>query len=376
MNARHFLLPLALAALPAVSGPAPVSWNAERHTVSFNVVSTDCGVDTQLEFLFVGPNSDRDYEAMFITQASVTEIAAAFDKAGFPRGVPLDTQACRFWPVGNKVEMEPAFTNLVRETRGEPLADVIFTGGTRDAAGIPEANTNMPSAVFALYNCAQSLVTLNDTLEQSVTYGRFQPAVKIPKGEVRRVTFTWKGATDNDHVDLHLAPGKLPEVVAMLKEKAAQRQLDVCTDFDPELTVREANVYAQAFALVDSARVKMNGFTKGQLFFRAFLPMEKWRDRRERLAQPPEVHIKPDGSALVNEILEDWSGEGEVVEPKLSVREHPCADLAAAARLAGKLGARSQTVLIFTSPETKLSVLYAFKKGMETELLNWYVFTE
>ena len=104
--------------------------------------------------------------------------------------------------------------------------------------------------------------------------------------------------------------------------------------------------------------------------------MEKWRDRRERLAQPPEVHIKPDGSALVNEILEDWSGEGEVVEPKLSVREHPCADLAAAARLAGKLGARSQTVLIFTSPETKLSVLYAFKKGMETELLNWYVFTE
>ena len=93
MNARNLLLPLSLAALPAVCGPAPVSWNAERHTVSFYVVSTDCGVDTQLEFLFVGPNSDRDYESMFITKASVTEIAEAFDKAGFPKGSPAPCSA-------------------------------------------------------------------------------------------------------------------------------------------------------------------------------------------------------------------------------------------------------------------------------------------
>ena len=375
MNARNLLLPLSLAALPAVSGPAPVSWNAERHTVSFYVVSTDCGVDTQLEFLFVGPNSDRDYESMFITEASVKEIAEAFDKAGFPKGIPLDTRACRFWPVGNALVMEPAFTNLVRETRGEPIPDVIYTGGTRDAAGVPEAHTNMPCAVFALYDCGQSLVTLNGTLEQSVTYGRFQPAVKIPKGEKRTVTFTWKGNVDNQHVDLRLEPGRLPEVIKGLKEKAVVQQLDVCTDFSPELTVREANLYAQTFAMVDSSRVKMNGFKEGQLFFRAFLPMEKWRDRKERLAQPPEVHIRPDGTVLVNEILEDWSGE-ESLEPKLSVRAHTCADLAAAAKLAGQLGARTQTVLVFTSPETKLATLYAFKKGMETPLLNWYVFTE
>lgn len=376
MNTRFLSLSLACATLSLAAGPAPVSWDAEKHSVSFYVVSTDCGVDMQLEFLFVGPNSDRDYEAMFITQAPVTEIAAAFDKAGFPRGVPLDLRACRFWPVGNAVEMEPAFTNLVREMRGEPLADVIYTGGTRDAAGLPEAHTNMPSAVFALYNCAQSLISMNDTLDQSVTYGRFQPAVKIPKGEVRRVTFTWKGNTDNEHVELHLAPGKIAEAIAALKGKAAQRQLDVRTDFAPELTVREANLYAQAFAMIDSARVKMNGFKEGQLYFRAFLPMEKWRDRRERLAQPPEVHIKPDGTVLVNEILEDWSGDEEVVEPKLSVRAHPCTDLAAAAKLAGELGARCQTVLVFTSPETKLETLYAFKKGLTVPILNWYVFTE
>lgn len=366
---------LALAAASLAATAASVSYDAEKHSVTFTVVSTDCGVDTQLEFLYAGPDTDRDYESMFTTEASVKEIAEAFDKAGIPRGVPLDLQTCRFWPVGNALVMEPAFTNLVREMRGEPIPDVVYTGGARDAAGVPEAHTNMPCAIFALYNCGQSLVTLNDTLEQSVTYGRFQPAVKIPKGEKRTVTFTWKGNVDNLHVDLRLDPGKLSDVVTGLKEKAVAQQLDVCTDFSPELTVREANLYAQAFAMIDSSRVKMNGFKEGQLFFRAFLPMEKWRDRKERLAQPPEVHIKPDGTVLVNEILEDWSGE-ESLEPKLSVRAHPCTDLAAAAKLAGKLGARTQTVLVFAPAETKLATIYAFRKALETPILNWYVFVE
>ncbi|MGN0855720.1 MAG: hypothetical protein ACI4R9_09415 [Kiritimatiellia bacterium] len=368
---------LFVAAATAVSdGAAPVSYDAGKHRVTFSIVSTDCGLDAQLEFLFVGPTSDRDYESMFVTEASVQAIADAFDKAGFPRGVPIDVRTCRFWPVGNAVEMEPSFTNLVREMRGEPLPKVIYTGGLRDAAGVPEAQTNMPSAVFALYNCGQSLITLNDTLEQSVTYGRFQPAIKIPKGEKRSVTFTWKGNTDTAPLMLGLRPGNLAEAMATLREKSATAELDVRTDFAPELTVKEAGACAQALALLDSTRIKLNGFREGQLFYRAFLPLEKWRDRKERLAQPPEVHFKTDGSVLVNEIIEDWSGDEETIEPKLSVREHPCADLAAAAQLCDTLSARTQTIFVFTSPETKLADIYAFRKGMANPPLNWYVFTE
>ena len=365
------------AVLPALLlAAAPITVDRENHSVTLSVTSTDCGVDTQLEFLMVGPGSDRDYESMFISEASVKDIAAAFDQAGFPKGIPLSAADCRFWPVGNAVEMTPAFTNLVREMRGEPLPPVIYTGGVRDAAGVPEAHTNMPSAIFALYNCGQSLLTLDDTLEQSVTYGRFQPAVKIPKGEKRTVTFTWKGNTDNARLHLRLEPGKLGEVITSLKDKAISQQLDVLTDFSGALTVKEANLYAQAFAHIDSARVKMNGFTEGQLFYRAYLPLEKWRDRKERLAQPPEVHLKADGTALVNEIIEDWSGDEETTEPKLIVKPHPCATHAEAAALCGKLGERTQTALIFTAPETKLETLYAFKKGVAAQLLNWYVFTE
>lgn len=366
-----------VAASVLMAAAEPVSYDAEKHSVTLSLVSTDCGMDTQLEFLFVGPTSDRDYESMFVTEASVKEIAEAFDKAGFPKGVALDTRACRFWPVGNAIEMDPCFTNLVREMRGEPLPRVIYTGGFSDAAGVPDAHTNMPSAIFALYNCGQSLITLNDTLEQSITYGRFQPAVKIPKGEKRSVTFTWKGNVDTEHVDLRLVPGNLAETVKTLKEKSATKELDVLADFAPELTLKEAIQFSQMFAMLDSARVKMNGFKEGQVFFRAYLPMEKWRDRKERLAQPPEVHLLADGSFRVTEIVEDWSkSTDDSTEPELIVKEHACKDIAEAAALASKFGERPMTVLIFADAETRLEKIYALRKLVKGYIPNWYVFTE
>ena len=96
MNTRFLSLSLACATLSLAAGPAPVSWDAEKHSVSFNVVSTDCGVDMQLEFLFVGPNSDRDYEAMFITQAPqgypIKRILKAHDEAE-KRGIESPTSS-------------------------------------------------------------------------------------------------------------------------------------------------------------------------------------------------------------------------------------------------------------------------------------------
>ncbi len=82
------------AALTAIGEPA-VSFDPVRHSVSFAAVSTDCGMDVQLEFLLVGPDSDRDYESMFVTEAPAAEIAAAFDKAGIPVGRPFDMPGCR-----------------------------------------------------------------------------------------------------------------------------------------------------------------------------------------------------------------------------------------------------------------------------------------
>ena len=166
------------------------------NSVTLTAVSTDCGLDAQIEFFLAGPDSDHDYEAMFLAEDSVKDIAAAFEKAGMPLGKPASAKSCRFWPIGTKVKMEPDLWSLVRDMRDERRQPIVWTGGTREPDGAPVAATNMPLAVFALYNLPQSLMQFDDALDQSATYGRFQPAVKIPKGEKRTFKFTWTGETN------------------------------------------------------------------------------------------------------------------------------------------------------------------------------------
>lgn len=365
------------AVIPALLfAAAPITVDEANHSVTLTAVSTDCGLDTQLEFLLVGPTSDRDYESMFVTEASVGEIARAFEKAGIPTGSCHDPASCVFWPSGTEVMMEPSFSNLVRQVRDVSYPPIAYTGGAREEKGAPVADTNMPSAVFALYNCGQSLLQINDNLDQSTTYGRFQPAVKIPKGEKRTFTFSLDtNAVRYVHRKLTFAPGNLGAVLTDLKESASRSEVEVLADFSPELTLKEAKDIATALTMIDSVRVKLNGFVEGQLFFRAYLPLEKWRDRKERLVQPPELHLNADGTVRVVEIVEDWSDD-EKLEPNLIIKEHASKSIAEACELATKFGARPLTVLIFASAETKLEKIYEIRKGVKCFIPNWYVFTE
>ena len=161
------------------------------NSVTFTAVSTDCGLDAQVEFLFAGPDSDHDYESMFLTEDSVKDIAAAFEKAGMPLGKPTSAKACKFWPIGTKIKMEPDFWSLVRDMRDERKQPIVWTGGTREPDGAPVAATNMPLAVFALYNLSQSLMQFDDALDQSATYGRFHVQVYVDRGD------EWRKARDD-----------------------------------------------------------------------------------------------------------------------------------------------------------------------------------
>lgn len=347
------------------------------HSVSFEAVSTDCGLDAQLEFLLVGPDSDRDYESMFVAEPSIAEIARGFRDAGIPSGAPHDPSACRFWPEGVALSIEPPLSSLVRDTDGaDATPKVVFPGGTRDARGVPEACTNMPAAIFAFYNCGQSLLQFDDSLDQSPAYGRFRPAVKIPKGEKRRFTFKWDGQPACRHITLPLAPGGLEKAVAKLKDESRGGAISVLPDFSPELTLAEAAQAAQALSLVDSPRVKINGCQDGQFYYRAFMPLEKWRERKNRLAQPPEVRFSAAGAGFeVVQILEDWS-DPDSLDPKLTAKTTRFGDARAAAELASSLAERTSTLLVFAPAGTKLATLHAFKRLAAPGVANWYVFQE
>ena len=354
---------LMLAAMPLV--------DAEKHAVTFDVISTDCGLDTDVEFLIAGPDSDHDYEAIFLSENSVQELAEAFDKAGFPRGEPSNYRTCRLWPVGDEIVFSPDIWTFVRDMRDERKAAALFTGGARGPDGVPEAATNMPQAVFALYDCAQSLFQFDDALMQSDTYGRFRPAVKIPKGEKRTITVRWNGAKLHEKIDLVLEPGALTNAIANLRQKCADgRELDVTPRFSPDMTVGEAQAVASALQMLDSHRVKLNGFADGQFYYHAFLPLEKWRDRTQRLTQPYEVHFGEDGKPSLTIVTEDWTSDPDAADPKLIISENvDFASLASASRIA-------DSCLIFAPKATRLADVFAVRRLMPPQVVNYYVYGE
>lgn len=357
----------------AVLAAAPLVVDADRHAVTMTVVSSDCGLDAPLEFFIAGPASDRAYESMFLSVASPGEIADAFEKAGIPAGCPYDPSVYAFWPAGAELEIEPPLSTFVREMRKEAIPSVVYTGGTRGKDGRPDAATNMPQSVFAFYNCAQSLMLFNDSLEQGVAYGRFQPAVKIPKGEARTVTFRWKGSKGFTPLTASFRPGGARETLQRLKEASAGGELVVRTDFSPDLTLSEATECASALAVLDSVSVKMNGAADGQFFFRAFLPLERWREAKGRLSQPPEIHFGTNGTFRVVRIHEDWS-DPDTLEPKLTPESTDFSSVDDAARFASSLVGRTQTMILFGPPDMKLGRFYDFKKRVSVPVANYYLY--
>ena len=355
---------------------AAVESDALRHTVSFTAVETDCGADAAVEFLFISPGSDRAYEALFVTDDKVSEIAAAFDRAGIPRGAPIDESEARFWPVGEKIEMTPSLAELVadRDKPGEPLG-ILYTGGERDMSGAPVAETNMPSAVFALYGDGQSLLQLDGNFGQSESYGRFTPVRKPVKGTRRKFTFAWGGRKTCEKFRLELSPGKSSAAFGDLKRKALEHPLDVTVCISRDTSFGDAVKYAHALEKIDSRRIKINSCEPGQFYYRAFLPLEKWRERQNRLSQPPEVRFLSDGGVEITEITEDWSDETKI-EPALGVKTGKFASPEAAAATLSRLAERTSTALVFASPAVKMGRFYDFKAKIQAKISIWYFFTE
>lgn len=349
----------------ALLAAASLSVDAEKHSVKFSATATGIVPNATVEFLLVDPDSDRDYESVFVTEASVSEIATALEKAGIPLGRPVGERACRFWPAGPRVTISPDPWQYVTDKELETdHLPAIFTGGVRDASGSPLADSVMPKAVFAFYGLDQSLILLDDALDQSVTYGRFAAKRELEKGTRVEFTVSWDGTTRVPPYRLSLKPGNLKESLEAMRSAAGECGLDVATSFSPEMTVAEATTAANALAILDSRQVRINGFDEGQFFYRAFLPLEKWRDRKERLTQPLEVVLSGTNETFTV-IDEDWNVEG--LDPLLTPRtvsfDEACK-------------VNTDTCFVFLPPDTKLERLYILRKSLPPSLRNWYFYAD
>lgn len=366
-----FLLPLVLAAAPVSSDPG-------GRSVTFTATATGCATNAPLEFMFVGPNSDRDYEALFVTDASLADIAAACAQAGFPPGHPVDAKACVFRACGETVELSPGPADFLVDAQrpGAALPDAIYTGGARTETGALLAGQTMPAAFFALYDCGQSPLQFDEVLDQSRSYGRFLPKRAFKKGERRAFTLKWSGTPNVREKTLNLSPETARRELDDFSRQATNGVWNVLAAFDGSFTVRQAVAVAKALEAIDSPAVKINGVREGQFYFRAFLPLPQWRDASLRLAQPPEVHFGKEDALSVTHFLEDWSLPG-ATEPKLTAATRSFSKVEDAAAYALDLVGKSQTMLLYASPAEKLRRLYEFRRAVAGDaVLNWYVFAE
>jgi hypothetical protein len=333
---------------------------------SFSATATGVDKDTPLEFFFVGKNSDRAYEAMFVLDEPIDEFCRNLEKAGFPRGKPINSENCVLWPTGCEVVLDPPIGKFVKSVLPEGLTmpSVIYTGGSREADGKCTAGENMPGAVFALYDCPQSALQFNGSFEQSVAYGWHTALETVKKGTKVQFNISWDEKTVCQTAKLEFKPGNYAEVLKKLKELSQKGEVDALISFSGELTAKEAVAAANALQIIDSPRVKINGRTDGGLFYRAFLPLVKWQDRKERLTQPFELSLIGDSETIFF-IDEDWSVEGN--DPKLTEKKIEYSDLAKYPQ--------TDTCFITVGMNEKLSRVYgAMARFKKSNVKNWYVF--
>ena len=333
---------------------------------TFSATATGVEKGTPLEFMFAGGETDRDYETMFLLEGSVADFWRGIERCGIPRGKPADYAHCRLWPVGATLTMNPPLSDFVDSDmpEGLTLGPLIYTGGTRDAQGNADAATNMPAAVFSLYSLAQSPLLFNGIYEQGVVYGAHTAKLSLKKGERRTFKLTWDEKTMPRSISVLFKPGNAKDGLTKIRNASRQGELDVDVSFADDMTVKEAGDVAHALATVDSVRVKINGRGDGELFYRAFLPLTKWKDRRERLTQPFEITIGENEKVIY--IEEDWSVDGN--DPKLTEKVIPFSAL--------KNYPKTDTAFFFVHGDTQVGSLKNAVKRLPKNIVNHYVYWE
>ena len=371
------------------------------------------------EFLLVGPLSDRAYEAAAVTVAMPSDIVRAVECVGLSRGGGVGSRPFRFWPCGERVKgtvrrldvanaPEKPLQSLVADKEASsPLlgeGGLVFTGGRWEDT-VCLTDTNMPSSVISLYNEGGSVFDVPFQVGQSEVYGRLSLAVEMPYGALleivlrplmpadgapRVLPLTAAAALEGEQVVVTCAGldgavmkrANLAETLTWLRAQAdAGREPFVTLGMDDALPLKRAIDVARVFGMLDGQGLKLDGKTERGLFARAFLPLEKWRERKDRNPQPFELHLTRETDGILKKKLifieEDWSVEG--LDPKLTPREYPFATWEEFPKLIEKTGGPDSKVLllfVYAPADLPLSTFMPGVRAVSKRLPLVYVFGE
>lgn len=340
--------------------------SAVTNSVSFTATATGIKKGTPVEFMFALSGSDHDYESMFLIEDSASDFIEAFKKAGIPQGGAIDAAKGRLHAFGPFLSIKPSLSRFISQNADDAaFPEIIYCGGLADPQGNPVCQKQSPNSIFSFYSCAQSPVLFDGQFNQGDVYGRFLAKDTLKKGEKHVFTFSWDGKSAINELKVEFNSENSLEVFNRIKEASQFAPITVEASFSPEMSYTEAVKVANALSVIDSGRIKINGCKSGNLFYRAFLPLEAWRDRTERLQQPLELYLSSDGKLKLLAIDEDWSVAGD--NPKLSERQLEPGKV--------KSFPKTDTCFIYL-PESnfELSVIFDAMKQLGGGIANWYIY--
>lgn len=342
------------------------------------------------EFLLVDQDSANGYEAILWSFARPSDVHAALEFIGVKPGERYDPAQLRFWPKGERINVSVLpkdGTNGVAPIRLEtlildkntekplPETGFVFTGSIEVSAPdgklgkVYAADAYDPKSVISAFNSVATVLDVPRQANQGEVY-EFQvvnPDHALPGGTLLTLVLEPErkdGESRVKNLVLDIAPGRGGSEPAakeprppkagqpfdfLLKDSAGkpvgkdptlEGALDtlgglmkkgiepyLAVRFDEALKLRDVRNTCLVLGLIEATSgLRIEPPAKGQLYYKAFLPDERWRDPEGRIIQPWELHLarskgKVAGTLVFRETL--WNDDS--TKPEIKVNSYDAA---------------------------------------------------
>lgn len=317
----------------------------EARRVTVYAAATGLAGSDPCEFFLIRAGSGKDYEALALAFARPSDIDAALRFIGAEPGTPVDPQALRFWPKGQRFLMRFAWdqtdetgetTRRVRRVErlildaqaGEPMPPwgLVYVGSrwrqTDAGERVYAADVSDAQSIASTYNAPLTVFDLPIRAPQGQVYGRFLPhpenaelglalgtpvtVTLEPDDEERVVELTWRpgpppnpgepprvALVDADGESLVDRPTLTASLAAFDRLSRAGQWVYVTIEPDPPVTLARLRTFYQLVAQVEGPRgVRVEPPPAGHLYYRAFLPDPAWRQRDQRVLDGWDLRLR------------------------------------------------------------------------------------
>ncbi|NBC96489.1 MAG: hypothetical protein GVY27_09065 [Deinococcus-Thermus bacterium] len=320
----------------------------QARTVRLWAATTDVARNEPAEFFVITDDSAKDYEALAVAFVEGADLVQAMSFIGMAPGEPVNYDALRAWPKGERVTMTMHWTDGDGKPQNAPIESLVYDHG-RERTLVPagliytgsywlKADANHPrrlavdtydaGSIASTYNEPTTLFDVPRRARQGAVYERFTPSdvfasigawkpVELvikpqrTQGPPRvydltlQATVTDPGAAPDDLAAVRVKlvdadgrtvgqPGRLDAALETLADAAAKRDPYVAVKFGADVPLGLVRRLCRMLQAAESPQgIRIEPPPEGQLYFRAFLPPEKLRDRSERLFHAWELQVTP-----------------------------------------------------------------------------------